>query len=209
MSLAFTGKKTEGYREKMMEWKRLFLEHQTLWVDRCLLRDLWLWLCPPAMYSSIWKESSRSSCKLFMCGCLLSIMKEKNKRKMFHHVFAVGLVLCNHQYHNLSVILFSCQPCFLLYYSISDVQSCIWFGYMCEEEFLRVSTGRCFIFVMKYIMHTYIQAGIMFSFCCSWMSIFNPSGRGGGGGCKKIRSGVKVGACVCVCHSCEQDKRWG
>lgn len=81
MSLAFTGKKTEGYREKMMEWKRLFLEHQTLWVDRCLLRDLWLWLCPPAMYSSIWKESSRSSCKLFMCGCLLSIMKEKKQTK--------------------------------------------------------------------------------------------------------------------------------
>lgn len=25
-----------------------------------------------------------------------------------------------------------------------------------------VSTGRCFIFVMKYIMLTYIQAGIMF-----------------------------------------------
>lgn len=65
----------------MMEWKRLFLEHQTLWVDRCLLRDLWLWLCPPAMYSSIWKESSRSSCKLFMCGCLLSIMKEKKQTK--------------------------------------------------------------------------------------------------------------------------------
>lgn len=27
---------------------------------------------------------------------------------------------------------------------------------------VRVSTGRCFIFVMKYIMHTYIQAGNMF-----------------------------------------------
>lgn len=27
---------------------------------------------------------------------------------------------------------------------------------------VRVSTGRCYIFVMKYIMHTYIQAGIMF-----------------------------------------------
>lgn len=193
MSLAFTGKKTEGYREKkMMEWKRLFMEHQTLWVDRCLLRDLWLWLCPPAMYSSIWKESSRSSCKLFMCGCLLSIMKEKNKRKMFHHVFAIGLVLCNHQYHNLSVILFSCQPFFLLYYSISDwcpVLYMVWI-HVCEEEFLRVSTGRCFIFVMKYIMHTYIQVGIMFSFCCSWMSIFNPSGRGGGGA-KKLGQGWK------------------
>lgn len=27
---------------------------------------------------------------------------------------------------------------------------------------VRVSTGRCFIFVMKYIKLTYIQAGIMF-----------------------------------------------
>lgn len=31
---------------------------------------------------------------------------------------------------------------------------------------VRVSTGRCFIFVMKYIKLTYIRAGIMFiSFC--------------------------------------------
>lgn len=29
---------------------------------------------------------------------------------------------------------------------------------------VRVSTGRCFIFVMKYIKLTYIQAGIMFIF---------------------------------------------
>lgn len=28
---------------------------------------------------------------------------------------------------------------------------------------VRVTTGRCFIFVMKYIMLTYIQAGIMFN----------------------------------------------
>lgn len=40
---------------------------------------------------------------------------------------------------------------------------------------VRVSTGRCFIFVMKYIKLTYIQAGIMFFFfCCGWMSVFNP-----------------------------------
>lgn len=145
-----------------MEWKRLFMEHQTLWVDRCLLRDLWLWLCPPAMYSSIWKESSRSSYKLFIRVDVCFPLWKK-KQKMFHHVFAIGLVLCNHQYHNLSVILSSCQPCFLLYYSISDwcpvlymVWICVWGGV------LRVSTGRCFIFVMKYIMHTYIQAEIVF-----------------------------------------------
>lgn len=170
MSLAFTGKKTEGYREKMMEWKRLFLEHQTLWVDRCLLRDLWLWLCPPAMYSSIWKESSRSSCKLFMCGCLLSIMKEKNKRKMFHHVFAVGLVLCNHQYHNLSVILFSCQPCFLLYYSISDVQSCIWFGYMCEEEFL--SQYRKMLYFCYEIYYAYLYPSGNYVFFLLFLNVY-------------------------------------
>lgn len=29
---------------------------------------------------------------------------------------------------------------------------------------VRISTGRCFIFVMKYIMHTYLQAGIMLFF---------------------------------------------
>lgn len=178
----------------MMEWKRLFMEHQTLWVDRCLLRDLWLWLCPPAMYSSIWKESSRSSCKLFMCGCLLSIMKEKHKRKMFHHVFAIGLVLYNHQYHNLRVILFSCQPCFLLYYSISDwcpVLYMVWI-YVCEEEFwesvqedalfllwnilciLISKRELCFLFVVLeclYLIHLGGAAAVV----------------------QKMRSGVKVG----------------
>lgn len=32
----------------------------------------------------------------------------------------------------------------------------------CVRGDMRVSTGRCFIFVMKYIKLTYIQAGIMF-----------------------------------------------
>lgn len=31
-----------------------------------------------------------------------------------------------------------------------------------QGEDVGVSTGRCFIFVMKYIMLTFIQAGIMF-----------------------------------------------
>lgn len=59
---------------------------------------------------------------------------------------------------------YSCHPCFLLYYSIFEwcqVLYMVW-TYVCEEKIVRVSTGRCFIFVMKYIKLTYIQAGIMF-----------------------------------------------
>lgn len=174
-----------------MEWKRLFMEHQTLWVDRCLLRDLWLWLCPPAMYSSIWKESSRSSYKLFIRVDVCFPLWKK-KQKMFHHVFAIGLVLCNHQYHNLCVILSSCQPCFLLYYSISDwcpVLYMVWI-YVCEEEFWE-SVQEDALFLLWNILCILISKQKLFSFCCSWMSIFNRSGRGGG--MQKMRSGVKVG----------------
>lgn len=53
---------------------------------------------------------------------------------------------------------------------------------------VRVSTGKCFIFVMKYIKLTYIQAGMMFiSFLC--LPLFNPSEKKrqrseGGGACR-------------------------
>lgn len=39
---------------------------------------------------------------------------------------------------------------------------------------MRISTGRCFIFVMKYIKLTYIQAGIIAYFFSCVCLLFNP-----------------------------------
>lgn len=59
---------------------------------------------------------------------------------------------------------YSCHPCFLLYYSISEWCQVLFMVWMyVQGGDVRVTTGRCFIFVMKYIMLTYIQAGIMFN----------------------------------------------
>lgn len=74
---------------------------------------------------------------------------------------------------------------------------------------VRVSTGRCFIFVMKYIMLTCIQAGIMFNsfvvveclYLIHWKSCKN-MGRGWNRQGEK-RLPVLVSVCESVCHSCE------
>lgn len=62
---------------------------------------------------------------------------------------------------------YSCHPCFLLYYIISEwcckFMCTVWTYCMCAYGGdVRVSPGRCFIFVMKYIKLTYTQARIMF-----------------------------------------------
>lgn len=104
--------------------------------------------------------------------CLFQLKRKKEqKRKVLMNLERCkssvwpGSVLCNH--HNTIVIFLSrCyprHPCFLLYYSIFEwcqVLYMVWIR-VCKEE-MWVSTGRCFIFVMKYIKLTYIQAGIMF-----------------------------------------------
>lgn len=50
-----------------------------------------------------------------------------------------GLVLCNHQYHNLTVI-FLVDVILVIHVSyyitvyLNDVKSCIWFGHMCVRR---------------------------------------------------------------------------
>lgn len=108
-----------------------------------------LWLCPLAMYSSIWEGGCAATYKLFICVdvCFLSLPVQKKERtkQMFewfwrHARVLCGPVLCNHQYHNLNVIFcsrcYSCHPCFLLYYGISEwcqVLYMVWI-YVCKEE---------------------------------------------------------------------------
>jgi len=144
-----------------------------------------LWLCPLALYSKIWKGRHAATYKLFIrvdvCFLSLPVQKKERTKRMFvwfwRHAMC-GLVLCNNQYHNLNVlflvVVLSCHPCFLLYYSISEW--CMIYGLdICVQGGdVGVSTGRCFIFVMKYIMLTYSQAGIMFISFCWWMPVFNP-----------------------------------
>lgn len=66
---------------------------------------------------------------------------------------------------------------------------------------VRVSTGRCFIFVMKYIKLTYIRAGIMFiSFAvveCRYVIHWRR--------CRKMWAGGGRKVCRCLmCQSCEE-----
>lgn len=110
----------------------------------------------------------------------------------FFVVFFVNVILVIHLSYYITVYL-------------KDVKSCIWFGYLCVQGGdVRVSTGRCFIFVMKYIKLTYIQAGIMFIsfvvveclYLIHWKRCKNV-GRGW------IRGGGKGFQCLLACvHQC-------
>lgn len=69
---------------------------------------------------------------------------------------------------------------------------------------MRVSTGRCFIFVMKYIKLTYIQAGIMFiSFVvveCLYLIHWKRRKHVGSGWNRRGRKGCQ---CLLTCeHQC-------
>lgn len=77
--------------------------------------------------------------------CLFQRKRKKERTKVMflwfwrHARVLCGPVLCNHQYHNLNVVslcCYSCHPCFLLYYSISEwcqVLYMVWI-YVCKEE---------------------------------------------------------------------------
>lgn len=103
---------------------------------------------------------------LYVWTFAFCLFQYKRKRKNWKDVCMI-LDTCK-SHHNLSHFLsccYSCHPCFLLYYSISEWCQVLYMVWMyVQGGDVKVTTGRCFIFVMKYIMLTYIQAGIMFNY---------------------------------------------
>lgn len=125
-----------------------------------LLWDSWWSVTLPSCYVQF--NLKRKMCRylktIYMCGRLLSVSsRTKERTKDFFNDFGdmrwvlCGSVVCNHQYHDLNVVIFSqcyCfHPCFLLYYSISEwcqVLYMVWI-HVCEEIWESVQEDALFL----------------------------------------------------------------
>lgn len=116
--------------------------------------------------------------------CFLAVQKTERKEKMFEEekedccvvwFYVTVAITISDFLVCFSSQIYSRHPCFLLYYIISEwcckFMCTVWTYCMCAYGGdVRVSPGRCFIFVMKYIKLTYTQARIMFISFCFFLS---------------------------------------
>lgn len=163
-TLACTGRKTERYRKGASHVIFFFSSFRSE-------SPSGLWLRTPTMYS--WTR--RRYLQTIYTLSDSSGVKERTEQMTLET--CESSVWSQYRCHFFSQC-YCCQPCFLLYYSISEwyqVFYVLWI-YVCKEEMWGVSTGRCFIFVMKYTMLTFYPSRNYVCFFSCRVPVFNPVG---------------------------------